>query len=209
MFDDMSPLNDMHSKRIAERIKSIAVVDSVKEVDELRNEIEKSISDDGIRNAATFMHFDIGVLVAYLNASHDDYRKVFIPSIVTSFNQLIENASDCMLLQKMGPYLVYGFKEDAIAHFQYEEDYLFPYALQIDQNHVSNNYSTAQFEEDHPNHVVDIEKLLLFFSMLKEELNGFMSYRILMKRLNILKREFDLHGLIEDEILIPKIQELE
>jgi len=176
---------------------------------ELASDLEFTYLDPARAEAKAFMKYDIHLLVDYLKSCHDDYIEFMIPNILNSFNQLLKNAPHCDLLQKMGPIIVYGFKEDAQAHFNYEERFLFPYALSLDKGEKELAYSTTEFEKNHPQHIVDIERLLQFFKMLSGELDSFMSFRILMKRLSDLKLEFDVHGLIEDKVLIPKLRSLE
>lgn len=175
----------------------------------LASDLEYTYLDPVKAEASAFVKYDIGLLVNYLEECHNDYSGLMIPNILNSFSQLLKNAPECKLLQKMGPVLIYGFKKDALAHFEYEEWNLFPYARALDKGEKFRAYSTEEFEKSHPRHVVDIDRLIKFFDLLGSELESYMTYRILMKRLRDLKLEFDVHGLIEDRVLIPKLKGLE
>lgn len=173
------------------------------------SDLEFIYSDPVKAEANAFMKYDISLLVEYLELSHKEYIEVAIPNILNSFNQLLKNAPDSELLHKLGPIMLYGFREDVKAHFKYEEQNLFPYARALKESLEIKGYSTSEFERNHPQHIVDIDRLIMFFEILSPELNSFMTYRILKKRLDDLKLDFDVHGLVEDGVLIPKLKELE
>lgn len=175
----------------------------------LASDLEYTYLDPVKAEASAFVKYDISLLVKYLEECHRDYSDLLIPNILNSFSQLLKNAPECKLLQQMGPVIIYGFKEDALAHFEYEEWNLFPYARAIEKGEQFKSYSTEEFERNHPEHVVDIDRLIKFFELLAPELESHMTYRILMKRLRDLKLEFEVHGLIEDRVLIPKLKSLE
>jgi len=175
----------------------------------LASDLEYTYLDPLKAEASVFVKYPIGLLVNYLEQCHRDYTELLISNILNSFSQLLKNAPDCRLLQQMGPLIIYGFKKDALAHFDYEEWNLFPYARALDKGEQLKTYSTEEFEKNHPEHVVDIDRLSKFFELLAPELESHMTYRILMKRLRDLKLEFDVHGLIEDRVLIPKLKSLE
>jgi len=200
----MNSENRLYTDSILKRISNVEPGST-----NLATDLEYTYLDPLKAEAQLFMKYDIHVLVNYLENCHKDYTELMIPNILNSFNLLLKNASECVLLQKMGPILIYGFKEDVLAHFNYEERFLFPYALSLDKGDGAVGYSTKEFQKNHPEHIVDIERLLHFFEMLSNELDSFMSYRILVKRLSDLKIEFDIHGLIEDKVLIPKLKNLE
>jgi iron-sulfur cluster repair protein YtfE (RIC family) len=175
----------------------------------LASDLEYTYLDPVKAEASAFVKYDISLLVKYLEECHRDYSDLLIPNILNSFSQLLKNAPECKLLQQMGPVIIYGFKKDALAHFEYEEWNLFPYARAIEKGEQLKSYSTQEFERNHPEHVVDIDRLIKFFELLAPELESHMTYRILMKRLRDLKLEFEVHGLIEDRVLIPKLKSLE
>jgi len=200
----MSTDNRLFSDSILKRIPKTDV-----HANDLAADLEYIFLDPIKAETQAFKRYNIPLLVNYLEKCHRDYSEVLIPNILNSFNQLLKNAPTCKLLQRMGPILVYGFKEDVVAHFEFEEQNLFPYARALDKGERLLGYSTKEFERNHPEHIVDINRLIQFFELLSADLESFMSYRILMKRLSDLKLEFDVHGLIEDEVLIPKLQNLE
>jgi len=175
----------------------------------LVSDLEYTYLDPAKAEASSFMKYDVGLLVSYLEECHREYRDLLLPNIFNSFDQLLKNAPNCKLLHKAGPIILFGFKEDLIAHFNYEESSLFPYARDLKQGKNRSDYSTSVFENNHPKFVVDIERLIKFFKWLSTDLETYMTYRILMKRLGDLKTEFEVHGLIEDRVLIPKLKSLE
>jgi iron-sulfur cluster repair protein YtfE (RIC family) len=153
----------------------------------LASDLEYTYLDPVKAEASAFVKYDISLLVKYLEECHRDYSDLLIPNILNSFSQLLKNAPECKLLQQMGPVIIYGFKKDALAHFEYEEWNLFPYARAIEKGEQLKSYSTQEFERNHPEHVVDIDRLIKFFELLAPELESHMTYRILMKRLRDLK----------------------
>ena len=72
------------------------------------------------------------------------------------------------------------------------------------------SYSIKKFKEFHVNHeekeLQAVKDALLNY---KPGLDNNLSYRILLEQLKSFEKDMQLHGLIEDLVLIPKLEKLE
>jgi len=177
-------------------------------------ELTFSLADIHHASASLFMDFHIDVIVDYLMRSHSYYLNKALPEIGQTLNEVMRNYPDQNWLGRYALPLYNKFVSDSEAHFLFEEQYLFPYALTVNANRKSElrnfkGFSADVFEDVHQHCDTDLPKVISLLELRKAEFKDGMAYRILIKRLHSLELDMRLHTLIEDEVLIEKLKKLE
>ncbi|HKL04128.1 MAG TPA: hemerythrin domain-containing protein [Cryomorphaceae bacterium] len=177
----------------------------------LIDELRICLNDPRSATPESFEKYGVATLVEFLSKSHAFYINYALPSLQRSINELIRSEPQMIILERASRLLMHGFTEELTNHFTHEETYLFKYAMQLSvgQKTTAIPYSLCQFRAEHGAFSVDIEKVITLFEMYRVELAGNMAYRIVVQQLENLKADMDLHGLIEDQVLLPKIEKLE
>lgn len=163
-------------------------------------------------SAMAFDKYDVDTLVHYLEICHDEYLNQRIPALLRNLNEAIKLTPPGHPLEKQGAFLFLEFVNELKHHFEYEEKNLFPYAQQISKSescHLGILYSTKQFELDHATMVISASRLLKFLDLYTADFSSNIAFSLLRKKLQELKADIDLHELLEDTVLIPKLKEIE
>ena len=160
--------------------------------------------------------FSSALIIDYLRKSHFDFKKISLPKIERLLNKLVDNSkSDDLKVIKV---FYTTYKNELLDHIKDEEENAFPYVLELQKaydlktsplpKHVA-EYSIQSFEKEHTN--VD-EKLF----DLKNIIIKYLEPNYQMKDCNeflfeLFQFERDLtdHARIEDNILVPKVMDIE
>lgn len=168
-----------------------------------------------------FENYSLKLIVQYLRNTHNYYQKIKIPELeemVELFFQSssIENKSNNKLIANFFD----SYKQELIKHLNQEENYLFPYTIELEEalksgvvsasllSKISANHAEHN-DEDHNNleeKLYDLKNLIIKF------LPPVRRSDILEKLLiELFRLEDDLndHSRIEDKVLIPKVITLE
>jgi regulator of cell morphogenesis and NO signaling len=178
-------------------------------------DLSYSIQDAAHISAQTFAPYSLGLLVEYLHRSHKYYLDKALPEIGNTLEEAVRHSPDGGWFKRYAMPLFRRYVEDTVAHFAYEEQYLFPYALELEKRqrtaHASPelDYSAGEFIASHPDSVIDLPKVIAILSSKEETFSDNIAYRILIKRLRHLEEDMHLHSIIEDEVLVAKLQALE
>ncbi len=161
--------------------------------------------------AKAFEKYDIKTLVAYLKVCHRDYIDKQLPAIWRNVQEVIRLAPNQEKFERQSSIIFQTFTRELEKHFKFEEKHLFPYALGLVEKNtmLCNAYSSKKFIQEHPAHTIDAQKVLTFLEMFQSELPANLPFSVLVKQVTELKKDMDLHEMLEDHVLIPKIQELE
>lgn len=154
---------------------------------------------------------DIENIVSYLQSSHRYYSDIVIPRIKGIMTGVVVSCDEAH--QKTLNRFFDDYCTEVAAHFQYEEETVFPYidSLLSHNNVDRKDYNIDQFEENHSN--ID-EKLNDLKSIVMKYLPDNCRCSIDLQSevlFAIFRLEEDLqkHTLIEDHILIPMVEKLE
>lgn len=159
-------------------------------------------------------------LTFFLQQSHAYYLEKKLPALEQSAKQVLENCVEsetaiaglCMFFD--------AFRQRLVAHFRHEEQVFFPYVhdlllLQTQPNNtvlrerLNSPFSAQHFIEKHE-HIE--EELHVVSSLIRaNSMASFlpMSYRIFLNQLHFFEIDLNHHALIEDDVLLPKVLELE
>ena len=166
-----------------------------------------STFDDFLPDTAMFKGIDVEDIVLFLQNSHKYYLEQRIPEIRENLSSLEEGpgTSSARILDRF----FNDYRNEVEAHFEYEEQTVFPYIRGLIHGVHTEGYSIEQFEENHSNiedKLEDLKNILIKYlpgEVPAEELN-----RTLF---NVFLLEDDLgrHALIADKVLVPYVMQLE
>ena len=170
----------------------------------------QSLNKDSLETIepSVFSNYKIPLIIEFLVQSHKDFMTRRLPQILGTASELFKNISSNKI-SHIGNILLSQFGHEMKEHFKYEEDNLFPYALDCEKGLQLMNYSTEIFEASHPEFLIDTKKLLAFFKLHEADLRGYLSYRILINQLQELEHALNIHCEIEDEVLLTKLRAIE
>lgn len=216
-----SLLSDKLDVRNTDRDKTFAQVCKEKKLNsDFFGKIISTYDDTQNFPFAELQNCCLNELLGYLKLSHKFYLQRKLPEIELTAMQVFRKFSDVHPLLSYLCVFFSEYKEQLTGHILYEEKVLFPYIdnlLRIDCSgtkpeeilSVLNQFSTREFITNHS----DVEEELQ--SVRKAILNYTSStgwplpFRMLLRQLYYFEIELNKHALIEDEILIPKVIELE
>jgi regulator of cell morphogenesis and NO signaling len=157
---------------------------------------------------------DVKLLLTYLVNSHDYYIQQKIPLIQTLFNSFIKDIDHpaCTQLERFFKEYI----EEVIEHIEYEEKVAFPYIKDLvsanngkQKTAQSQEYGIGMFEERHTNiedKLSDLKNLLIkYFPPSGKQ---FLRIRVISELID-LEQDLVNHARIEDQVLIPIVEQLE
>lgn len=157
---------------------------------------------------------DIQSIIKYLGNSHKYYISEIYPQIQEIIKEiyLINKHPEILMIEKFFD----KYFEEVTEHMEYENNMVFPYVLNLDEQLTNNNnfyklnsYSVVEYREHHN----DIEeKLTDFKNLLIKYLpidNDQQLRRKLLFYLFELEYDLNIHSQIEDNILIPLVEKME
>ncbi|MGB0430232.1 MAG: hypothetical protein ACPGLV_07135 [Bacteroidia bacterium] len=168
-------------------------------------------------NIKALKKYDVGMVVKYLQRSHNEYLNKRIPEIERTLEILTEGFNNHSAFAIAINSLFTNYRNHLIEHITYEEEKLFPYALSLYGSHhldasqylELNNYSAMQFLAEHNHSPIDISMIIkLFMAYRPDEMNA-SPYRLLIQQINAFKEDMVIHELLEDHVLVPKLIDLE
>nr|WP_294858640.1 hypothetical protein [uncultured Fluviicola sp.] len=157
-------------------------------------------------------------LLQALKTSHGIYLNSKLPEIEQSIYNLYgkQTDSDNVLLMLCGFFISYQKK--LVAHIQYEEVFLFPYiesllefrqtGKPIDRERFG-NFTLKQFFENHSNLEEDLNEVRRKITENIEGLKTPFAFRIFVTQLEHFEKDLAIHAVLEDEVLLPRLVELE
>lgn len=161
------------------------------------------------------------LVVDYLINTHNYYIDIKVPELEQMLHLFLENSSD---KNKTNNTLITNFfeeyKNELVNHLKQEEHTLFPYTFELEEANKSKLVSAAQIEKinqkfiekEHDDHNDLEEKLFDLKNLIIKFLPPVRRKDLLEKLLiELFRLEEDLedHSRIEEQVLVPKIIELE
>lgn len=146
-------------------------------------------------------------IVNYLMRSHSYYSDEVFPEVIKNIHLMSESS------QKPEMQLVERFfneyKNEVDQHFDYENNTVFPYILNLIDANASDNYSVIDYREHHDDiqeKLDDVKRLLIEHLPQKSDNN---LRRKILFALFDLDKDLQTHSKIENEILIPQVEQFE
>ena len=152
---------------------------------------------------------DITHITNYLQASHNYYKQVCVPSIHDKIHSLVSG------LDNVSRHLIDKFYDDydneVSTHFKYEETVVFPYieSLLAGTCPQDNEYNISKFEKGHSylgEKLNDLKNIIIKY--LPEEYSTPLRFEIL-KDIHNTESDIRKHSLIENRLLVSLVEKLE
>lgn len=170
----------------------------------------------GMNKAADlpFTGREVPSIIRYLKNSHRYYSEEVYPGIMDTIRgiSLSGNSEETRMIEKFFTEYLAEVKN----HFDYEEQTVFPYIVQLNERLTGKDtetaitgYSVSEYREHHDDieeKLDDLKSLLIEYLPLKE---GRQVRRKLLFRLYELEHDLRIHSGIEDHILIPLVATME
>lgn len=161
------------------------------------------------------------LVVKYLLNTHHYYREVKLPGIKTRIDKMLEALSEVSQfnVKLLGDFFN-SYKNELEKHLVEEEKYVFPYAVALEEAAVTGVFdkqlfvqiqqvSIKEYEHNHNQMEITLSDLknLIIRHLPPLECNELCES--LMMELLSLEEDLDIHCLIEEKVLVPKIKMLE
>jgi regulator of cell morphogenesis and NO signaling len=176
--------------------------------------------DPSSASVADFDGYPIPTLVDYLERSHRYYLQKTLPEIEQSILALELGNRHNRLYALISRFFT-DYRNALEEHFSYEEQRLFPYAKLLFRSkerwylmpslHVFlGQYSTAEFIANHSHkNETELRQVKTAFMNYEPPKENILPYHILLSQLKNFEEDLHIHALIEDKVLIPKMQSIE
>jgi len=158
-----------------------------------------------------FDYLEIKAIIQYLKSSHQYYSDEILPDIIKNIHSMSEYSQkpEMLMLEKF----FNEYKKEVDQHFNYENETVFPYILNLFKNNKlinsENDYSVSEYIEHHDDieeKLDDLKKLLIQY--LPQKSNYIIRRKILFSLFN-LEQDLVKHTKIENDILIPLVEKME
>ncbi len=159
-------------------------------------------------------------LLDYLKKSHQFYLFKKLPEMELTALEVFKQYNQSHPLLSYLCVFFNSYKKQLVDHINFEEKKLFPYIsslIRIDSENapagqilsVLEQFSAREFISKHSNiesELQDVRKSILNYS---DSGNTPLPFKIFLNQLHYFEQDLNRHAIIEDEILIPKVIELE
>jgi regulator of cell morphogenesis and NO signaling len=165
--------------------------------------------DDYFPDTKVLMEIPLGDLMQYLKNSHTDYLNNRMPAIISRVMNL---TNDCHIKHgKMLTEFCEKYKQEVIAHFDYEEKTVFPYIQELLDGGKSENYQIKDYERHHTFLNLDIalndlKNIIIKYLPPECEME---KCRNALIELFLFESDLNKHTILEDQILIALVEKIE
>jgi regulator of cell morphogenesis and NO signaling len=175
--------------------------------------------DEQSFQAKDFRSYPFELIIDYIRRTHRFYLHKILPEIEQNINFLLQ---DYAVSHPLLPILITfynDYKKELMEHIQEEESELLPhieYLMDINEKEIDlvdfynkSNYTINDFIDHHHDSEEEITKVRNSILMYQPPTTNETPYRILLTQLQLFERDLTIHALIEDKVLIPRVQQLE
>ena len=150
---------------------------------------------------------DLRDVVKYLHSSHAYYMGVAVQNLANAISRAI---APCDEPRKRVIWKFFAeYKEELARHFEYEENTVFPYVESVLTHRAEDGFTILQYEENHSNIEEKLDDLKnIVMKYLPQECDDNEILTVLV-HLYALGEDLAKHTFIEDEILVPVVNQLE
>ena len=159
------------------------------------------------------------MIVEYLQYSHRYYLEKCLPEMEQAIHILLSDEADDHPLLPLLHSFYREYKTDLSAHIALEERRLFPYIHHLLSwyRHVFPkppadcpfSYAVRDFTDHHSDTEGDLFVVRETIEKYRPAATNQSPYRILSARLHAFEQDLRVHALMEDEVLIPQMEEIE
>ena len=165
-----------------------------------------------------FRHYSPGRLATHLQKSHHNYAQVMLPIIQHHIERTAAKHNREYPHLHLINNVFEAFCRDFLEHIHYENRVVFPYIKKLERHAVFfrhtflldvKDFSLDQFILKHAHDDDDMLLLRKLTHQYRTDADDHIAYKILMRELRDFEADLHQHSLIEEKILIPKVQVLE
>lgn len=159
----------------------------------------------------------ISELIGHLKLAHRYYLNTKLPEIEQSIYALYDHQTKADQLLVILCSFFIEYKEKLVEHIKLEERILFPYIeylqglkpLHQNGNVDFSDFSIHKFEVSHSNLEEDLARVRQQIMEAINQLKTPLPFRIFVTQLEFFENDMAVHAYLEDEVLIPKVLQLE
>jgi iron-sulfur cluster repair protein YtfE (RIC family) len=176
---------------------------------DLKELLTKLHQQPDLYSQESFDGFALNEIYTYLRASHVYYLESWLPKINQTAFQLKSNYGNDFLAIQILTLFIERYQIELEQHIAHEEQVLFNFVGEL----LNGKYSSEK-KDFVINHFLFThnDNVIVHLSELKEDLMKFESglkdnlvFQVLFTQLEIFQNDLLIHGLIEDEVFIPKV----
>lgn len=155
-----------------------------------------------------FNSFEIKTILDYLKKSHDYFSNITLPNIEKNIDLLIKNNDKPEML--MVKQFFNNYKAEVLHHFAFENNTVFPYIINLlNDDRSIDGFSINEYNEHHDDieeTLYELKRLLIQHLPPHDDIE---IRRKILHDLSDLENDLNIHTKIENEIIIPLVEELE
>ncbi|MEX1002888.1 MAG: hemerythrin domain-containing protein [Crocinitomicaceae bacterium] len=177
--------------------------------EKFKEQLKITMGDVDTFKVEAFEGFDVDEILIYLKASHKFYLGVWIPKLENTLLQMHTKMSNQFWSVKLLSLFLNAYKKELVHHIEEEEEILFAYVDRLLAGENSDPYkemAISHFVNTHNDNVVihleDLKRDILTFD---KELAGDLTFEVLFNQLSVFQEDLFVHGLIEDQVFLPKV----
>ena len=184
------------------------------------NQLTKCFEDESTFRADEFSLIPMDLLLDYVRRTHILYLDKSLQEIEQSII-LLNDAYPAghPVLSVLNEFFL-EYKSDLIHHIHLEDGFLIPYISFLNRS-LSGKldlyrfyaekklFNLRQFTQEHDDHDAELELVRLKLLTYEAPPTNKFLYGVLVNQLDFFRQDLKIHGLIEDEILIPRALEME
>lgn len=156
------------------------------------------------------------VILHYLKKTHQSFLSKYLPEMEQNFVHLLNHHDQADRLPILLCSLFMSYKQQLTAHIEMEENKLFPYIqtlIDAQEKEVSykllGQYSVSQFIEDHTDVESQFARVRQLIVDHSPKQNRPFPYCLFLTQLKEFEMNLRRHAWLEDEVLIPKVMQME
>ncbi len=163
--------------------------------------------DDYIPEASTLTKVPLNDLMKYLKNSHKDYLENRMPKIITEILSLVNSYG--VWHGEMLTEFCEKYRKEVIAHFDYEEQVVFPYIETLINGKNPSNYKIKEYKINHSDLDAALSDLKNIIVKYLPNESPTEKYRSTLIDLLLFETDLCKHTLLEDKILISLVEQVE
>jgi len=145
------------------------------------------------------------IILKYLKKSHSYFLGYRLPDIRKQFAAALDEGSSRKTILSYFE----DYEKEVNDHMGYENKVFFPYIEKLLSGQEQKDYSVKQYEARHNNIEEKLDDLINLIIKYLPTSGNTMRLTDILEDLRLCNRDLNLHTLLEDKILVPKIKQLE
>jgi regulator of cell morphogenesis and NO signaling len=179
---------------------------------------DREFDRDGI--ISSMENFSVVELLKFLKVSHQYYLSKTLPEIEQSLLHITGRYSEVQRMLTSLAFFFNSYKNRLVSHMQKEDEILFPFIdglvlakkgelSAVEVSFLLTKNIINDFEENHDAVEDELSEVIKVLFKLSSTKNIPLPFRVFLNQISFFELELRKHAIIEDEVLLPKVKELE